>query len=55
MKLAICRHCEQPLLRPNSVCPRCEIPNHSGHTLLWTVLVVALAGVIFVAGRIVFA
>ena len=55
MKLAICQYCEQPLLRPNSVCPRCEMRNHSGHTLLWTIVAVAVTGVLYAAGRFLFA
>lgn len=47
MKLAICRYCEQPLLRPKSVCPRCQMRNDSGHSLLWTF--VALSAVVVVA------
>ncbi|HJP35830.1 MAG TPA: hypothetical protein QF901_07550 [Gammaproteobacteria bacterium] len=33
MKLHICRHCEQPLMATNSVCPRREMPNANAHGL----------------------
>ena len=45
MRLATCRHCEQPLLHTHGICPRCEEPNSSSHWLAWTCTVVSALGV----------
>ncbi len=44
MRLATCRHCEQPLLHANGICPRCEEPNASSHWLAWICTVVTAVG-----------
>lgn len=55
MKLATCRHCQQPLLPTYNLCPRCGLINKRPNRLVWfcggawlLAILVFVSGLVFV-------